>query len=109
MGFENTTPLTVGIYDKETGERLGELDTLTTITTIGEIEESYGDYPRLKVNDSWSFELHLRRMSRKRFVKKLMGMGFPRNVANTYARACAKNKKPYRWQYWAIVMYDLLK
>ena len=106
MGFESNTSRTVYIYDNETGERVGELSDLTT---IGEIEESYGDYPKLKVNDSWSFELRPVRMSRKRFIKKLMGMGISRNAANTYAKICAKNKKPYGQQYWAIVMFELLK
>lgn len=106
MGFESNTSRTVYIYDNETGERVGDLSDLAT---IGEVDESYGGYPKLNVNDAWSFELRPARMSRRRFVKKLMGMGISRNAANTYAKICAKHKKPYGQQYWAIVFADLLK
>jgi len=105
MGFESNTSRTVYVYDSETGERVGELSDLTT---IGDVEESYGGYPKLHVNDAWSFELRPARMSRRRFVKKLMGMGISRNAANTYAKICAEHKRPYGQQYWAVVMFDLL-
>jgi len=70
MGIENATPHTVYVYDTKTGERVGELSDLTTVTLTTE-QRGYG--PEFKASDSLSFELCPVRMSRKRFVKKLMG------------------------------------
>lgn len=90
------------VYNKETGERIG---TLGTDTTLNPVREKHGDF---LLNDSLSFWIRPHRLSRKRFVKKLMAMGISRNMANQYAKICAANKRPYSQQYWTVVMFGLL-
>jgi hypothetical protein len=46
--------------------------------------------------------VHSRRMSRKRFVKKLMGYRVPRNVANSMADIVWLYDKSYAWGFFVI-------
>ena len=108
MGFENATPLSVVAYDSETGERVMGFDlascpsiTCETITAdcinLGNI--SCDRISLGEMSFEMAFEIQWPHCSRKRFIKKLMGIGIPRNVANKYARYCAETRNPYGQQW----------
>lgn len=112
MGFENTTPLSVVAYDSETGERVTEFDLAScpdiaceTITADG---ISCDRIDLDKISFEMVFEFRWPRCSRKRFVKKLMGIGIPRNVANWYAKMCAVARIPYGEAYHNIIIRRLI-
>lgn len=116
MGFENATPLSVVAYDSETGERvLFDLASCPGITC----ETLTADYINLgniscdrihlgEMSFEMAFEIQWPRCSRKRFVKKLMGIGIPRNVANFYAKMCAVARIPYSKAYRNIIIMRLI-
>lgn len=104
MGFESYKPLGLVAYDRETGERIIGFDLATcpdltceTQTTSNERITGFDDL-------SGGFTMHIvyPKFSRKRFVKKLMSIGVPRNVANRYAKYCAETKSPYGQQWHRI-------
>lgn len=55
-----------------------------------------------------TFVLYLRRMSRKRFIKKLMGKGVPRNVARLTAESVRESKGSYAETYLNILLRDIV-
>lgn len=107
MGFENATTLSVVAYDSETGERVIGFDLAScpdiTCETITADRIELGE-----ISFEMAFELQWSHCSRKRFVKKLMGIGIPRNVANYYAKVCAVARIPYSKAYRNIIISGLI-
>lgn len=110
MGPNETTLGGMVVYNSETGERVMWFDlascpdiTCETVVADPTIRHGWND-----MSFEASFEWKHPHYSRRRFVKKLMGLGISRNAANYYARVCAKAKHPYGEAYDNIVFYSLL-
>lgn len=104
MGPTETKLGDVVVYDKETGERIMGFDLATcpdltceTQTAFNERITGFDD-----LSGGFTMTIVYPRLSRKRFVKKLMSIGIPRNVANRYAKYCAETKSPYGQQWHRI-------
>lgn len=106
MGFENVTPLSVVAYDSETGERVAEFDLASCPDITCEMQTVPSDFISglNELSGGFTMTITYPKFSRKRFIKKLMGIGVPRNAANQYARYCAETRSPYgrQWNriYW---------
>lgn len=94
---------TLYIIDKATGEET-PLGPVTKIQTVE--ADPREDRIVHRINHSpeatFTFTIRSKRMTRKKFVKKLMAAGVPRNIANTLAQIVRNNGDSYSWGYLVI-------
>lgn len=100
---------TLYIIDPETGEEapLGQVTQIRGIevdTEEDKIVHRINNPPTATV----TFHINSKRMTRKKFVKKLMADGVPRNVANTMAEIVRDHGDSYSWGYLIICLTDHL-
>ena len=113
---------TLYIIDPETGEEapLGQVTQIRCIEADNSGTYSYNGVqlpplPELDVHRikhppeaTVTFHINSKRMTRKKFVKKLMASGVPRNVANTMAEIVRDHGDSYSWGYLIICLTDHL-
>lgn len=95
MGPNDNAPVTYYALDNGKWVEL-TLGDLPDVTFCDERNES--EYALSNTKDSFTctFRMNQTKCSRKKFVKQLMGAGFPRDYANAFARATRRWKIPYR-------------
>lgn len=86
---------------------IGEAIDLAQVTEIRTIEaDTREDKVVARINHSptatFTIRIPDKKMTRKRFVKKLMADGVPRNIANSIAELVRNNGDSYSWGYIVI-------
>ena len=114
MPPKDESPITLGmgtlyIKDDATGETtpVGQISSIDHATIIPEPASPEPVY-WINPNETFTFHLYERKMSRKRFVKMLMARGYGRNFANSIARIAASDRSSYRTNYNLIALYGVL-
>lgn len=114
---------TLYMIDMATGEEtpLGPVTHTPTIEADASGAYSYNgvelpplpDYPIACTNYpeatfTFTFTVRSKRMTRKKFLKKLMADGVPRNIANSMAEIVRSNGNSYSWGYFVIGLSGFL-
>ena len=113
---------TLYIIDQETGEEapLGQVTQIRGIEADTSGAYSYNgvqlpplpeaDVHRIKQppTATFTFTIRSKRMTRKKFVKKLMADGVPRNIANDMADLVLIHGHTYAWGYFVICVSGVL-
>lgn len=91
------------IIDTATGVET-PLGPVTQIRTVEADPREDKIIARLNPTPTATFTIKLpdKKMTRKRFVKKLMAAGVPRNIANSISEIVRNNGDSYSWGYFVI-------
>lgn len=114
MPIDNENPITpesgvLYMKNHETGEEiyLGPCSPIST-TAADPVDTNVVHQINTGAEATFTINIPIRKMNRKRFLKQLMAYRVPRNVANSMAEIVRKNGHPYSWGFLVIKLTGFL-